>query len=72
MLCAEHPEYRASPLSALSVVGFEEVFSFAETGDRCSIDIRDQCLKVWAGAAVSYVHAYDPELIVFGGGVMSV
>ena len=72
LLCAEHPGYHASPLSAISAIGFEELFFFANTGDGCSIDIRDHCLKVWAAAAVSYVHAYDPELIVFGGGVLSV
>jgi glucokinase len=27
-------------------------------------------LNVWAADAVGLVHAYDPELIVIGGGVM--
>ncbi len=32
--------------------------------------IRDRCLNVWAVDAVGLVHAYDPEVIVIGGGVM--
>jgi len=32
--------------------------------------VRDRCLKVWAVDAVGLVHAYDPEIIVIGGGVM--
>ena len=35
-----------------------------------SREIRDYCLEVWASAAVGLIHAYDPELIVIGGGVM--
>ena len=27
-------------------------------------------MNVWAAAIVSYIHAYDPEVVVLGGGIM--
>jgi glucokinase len=32
--------------------------------------LRDRCLNIWAVDAVALIHAYDPEVIVMGGGVM--
>ena len=32
--------------------------------------MRDRCLHVWAVGTVGLIHAYGPELVVFGGGVM--
>ena len=29
-----------------------------------------ECMDVWAGAIVNYIHAYDPEIVVIGGGIM--
>ena len=49
---------------------FRSVFELAKSGDKVSREIRDYCLEVWATAAVGLIHAYDPELIVIGGGVM--
>ena len=30
-----------------------------------------ECMDVWAGAIVNYIHAYDPEIVVIGGGIMN-
>lgn len=27
-------------------------------------------MDVWAAAIINYIHAYDPEIIVMGGGIM--
>lgn len=64
------PEASASALSKYSNIGFRDLFEEAANGDEIALAIRDRCLKVWAAAAVGLVHAYDPELIVIGGGVM--
>jgi glucokinase len=53
-----------------SNVGFKELFEESARGDSIAIAIRDRCLNVWAVDAVGLVHAYDPEIIVIGGGVM--
>jgi glucokinase len=46
------------------------LFELADGGDRVAVEILDYCLKVWATGAVGLIHAYDPERIVIGGGVM--
>lgn len=62
--------FHQSPLAQKSVIDFRAVFELAKAGDKVSSQIRDYCLEVWATAAVGLIHAYDPELIVIGGGVM--
>ena len=57
-------------MSRYSNVSFKELFEEAATGDKVAVAIRNRCLNIWAATAVCLVHAYDPELIVIGGGVM--
>ena len=70
-ICRQHPQYEGSALVDLQHVRFKDVFAYADAGDECARSIRERSLRVWAAAAVSWIHAYDPEVIVFGGGVMS-
>jgi len=64
------PAISGSSLSQYPDVGFRELFEEAANGDRIALTIRDRCLNIWAVDAVALVHAYDPEVIVIGGGVM--
>jgi len=57
-------------LSRYSNIGFKELFEEGASGDKVATAIRDRCLNIWAATAVGLVHAYDPEIIVIGGGVM--
>jgi glucokinase len=69
-LCREVPGFEASALAAAEPLGFEAVFASAAEGDRVALAVRDRCLRVWAAGAVAMVHAWDPEVLVVGGGVM--
>jgi glucokinase len=51
-------------------LSFAQLFQAAEGGDSVAYEIRDRCLQVWSVAAVAMVHAYDPEVLVLGGGVL--
>jgi glucokinase len=66
----DFPGTSASGLSKYSLVGFKQLFEEAQHGDKAALEIRDRCLNIWAADAVALVHAYDPEIIVIGGGVM--
>jgi glucokinase len=66
----EWPGISESALAKYSHAGFKEVFQEAAKGDAIATAVRDRCLNVWAADAVGLVHAYDPEMIVIGGGVM--
>ena len=62
--------FEQSALGKEDAVNFRAVFGLADAGDRVAREVRDFCLEVWASAAVGLIHAYDPECIVIGGGVM--
>lgn len=70
LLCAAHPKFACSPLSLLPEVRFADLFRFSSSADPCAVDVRDHCLRVWGACAVNLIHAYDPELVIFGGGCM--
>ncbi len=69
-LLKEWPGISNSALKQYANVGFKEIFDEAARGDEAALGIRDHCLRIWAVDAVGLVHAYDPEMIVIGGGVM--
>ena len=56
-------------LAALVIV-FREVFEAMERGDEPAIATFQHCLRVWSTLTVSLIHAYDPEVVVFGGSVL--
>lgn len=49
---------------------FKQIFEQAEAGDNDALLIRNQCMDVWAAAIITYIHAYDPEIVILGGGIM--
>ena len=69
-LASEWPGFSASKLAGQDNVDFKMLFELADAGDRVAVEVLDYCLKVWATGAVGLIHAYDPERIVIGGGVM--
>jgi glucokinase len=69
-VCRSHPRFSSSPLAAESSITFEKLFCHLAEGDRVAQDVADRCLRVWATNIIGLIHAYDPELIIVGGGVM--
>lgn len=70
LLAREWKGFAASKLATQEHINFRTLFELADSGDRIAGEIRDYCLCVWATGAVGLIHAYDPERIVIGGGVM--
>ncbi len=69
LVCKETPRFETSALSG-GEVDFEHLFRAADAGDEVAIAVRERCLRIWAVNTVASVHAYDPEVVVYGGGVM--
>lgn len=69
-VCRSHPGFASSALATETPVTFERIFHHQARGDRVARDIADRCLRVWAATVVGLIHAYDPELVIVGGGVM--
>ncbi len=61
--------YAKSPFKG-KPLDFKLLFDVASQGDPMANDIKKQCLEVWAGCVINLIHAYDPELVILGGGVM--
>lgn len=64
------PDYQISALAAEPILDFAAVFKHAASGDACALALRDHSLRVWATLAVNLIHAYDPEVLILGGGIM--
>lgn len=69
-VCSAWPGFKDSRLAHESTLDFAKLFRLAEQGDTVASEVADYCVDVWSSLAVSLVHAYDPEAIVIGGGVM--
>jgi len=70
LICREHSAFPTSALAALPKITFEGLFRLAAKGDQCAINIRDECIDTWAAGCVTMIHAYDPEILIVGGGLM--
>lgn len=51
-------------------IDFKTLFQLADQGDQQAVEVRDNCLKAWSLGIISLIHAFDPERIVVGGGIM--
>jgi glucokinase len=70
LVARDWPGYAESALGRDEPVNFEKLFRHAQGGDPVAVAVRDRCLQIWAAGTVGLIHAYDPEIVVFGGGVM--
>jgi glucokinase len=64
------PGFENSALASRSI-DFEYLFACATAGDAVAGEIVNHCLRVWGAAAVAAIHSFDPDLLVYGGGVMN-
>lgn len=63
------PGFETSTLASRKI-DFENLFYCAAVGDAVASEIVNHCLKVWGATAVAAIHAFDPDVLVYGGGVM--
>jgi glucokinase len=70
-ICVEQPGFATSSLAAESEIDFRTLFEHYDAGDGVAAAVLGHCCQVWGTLAVTLVHAYDPQLLVFGGAVMT-
>lgn len=65
-----HPQFVHSKAATAELLDFETLFTLAEEGDETAMDVMRHCLDAWSAGIVTMIHAYDPEKVIIGGGVM--
>jgi len=70
LVAQDWPGYVNSVLGKDEPLNFEKLLRYAARGDAVATALRDRCLHIWAASATGLIHAYDPEIVVYGGGVM--
>lgn len=69
-IAREDPGFASSALSKESTIDFAALFRLAETGDELAIRLRTRSMAYWGATLVNLIHAFDPERIVVGGGII--
>lgn len=69
-VCRNWTGFEASSLADEEKLDFATLFRLADLGDAVACQIRSRCIEIWSACALSLIHAYDPELLIIGGGVM--
>ncbi len=64
------PDFAGSQLARVADIHYESLFALADQGDACSLALRRESLEVWSVMVQNAVIAYDPEVVVLGGGVL--
>jgi glucokinase len=70
-LAAEDPEFEESRLRDAFPLDYAATFKAASVGDAVALRLLHRSFDVWGALAVSLIHAFDPELVIFGGGVLA-
>ncbi len=69
-LAKARPDFAGSKLAKAVKIDYESIFALAAQSDACSQALLHQSLKIWAVVVQNAVIAYDPEVVVLGGGVL--
>ncbi|HEG42776.1 MAG TPA: ROK family protein [Phycisphaerales bacterium] len=63
--------FKNSSLSSEPDIDYLAVFTHAKQGDALACILRDNAFQAWGALALNMIQAYDPECVIFGGGVMA-
>jgi glucokinase len=70
-IAAKHPDFETSAIRQRDNIDYSAVFELARQGDSCALALKAHGVAVWAQMIVNLIHAYDPERIILGGGIMA-
>ncbi len=62
--------YNESILSKIENIGYKELFEAAQKNDFLASKIVEESIGIWSATIVNLIHAYDPEVVVMGGGIL--
>lgn len=59
-----------SKLKHVPVIDYQTIFKLAEQQDELSVWLVNHSINVWTAGIITAIHAYDPEQVIIGGGIM--
>lgn len=65
------PGFSKSSLANKSPLDFYAVFKASRENDELATRIKYECLNIWSAGIINLIHAYDPEIVVLGGGILN-
>jgi glucokinase len=65
------PEFSKSSLATEAYVDFYMVFKASQKNDALATRIKYECMNIWSAGIINLIHAYDPEIVVLGGGILN-
>jgi glucokinase len=69
-IAREDPAFVSSAISKEPAIDFAAVFRLAAAGDALAGKLRDRSMDYWGATVVNLIHAFDPERVVIGGGII--
>lgn len=68
--CRDQKEYAESMLSKVNIIDVKSIIECMDKGDNFSINTFNYLIDNWSAVAINLIHAYDPEVIIFSGGIL--
>jgi glucokinase len=65
------PDFSKSSLANEAHLDFYAVFKASRENDELATRIKFECMNIWSAGIVNLIHAYDPEIVVLGGGILN-
>lgn len=69
-MAQQHPLFKESILGKAEIIDIKTLFEVAAQQDPLALILQQHCLEAWAIGLVNLIQAYDPEVVVVGGGIM--
>lgn len=69
-IIGENKRLNASFRSDASNFNFKALFTQAAARVADAQTVVKECMNVWSAGIVNYIHAYDPQTVIIGGGIM--
>jgi glucokinase len=65
------PDFLQSSLASEEQLDFYTVFKASRENDELATRIKYECMNIWSAGIINLIHAYDPEIVVLGGGILN-
>lgn len=69
-IIAENPLLSQAFKLDIGNCNFKTLFEKYREGNKDAVSVAEECMDVWSAGVVNYIHAYDPQLVIMGGGIM--